>query len=192
MSDRPSLVVVRHGATEWSESGRHTGRTDLPLVEAGRERASRLAAVLAGHDFALALTSPLQRARTTCELAGFADRAQVDDDLLELDYGAYEGRTTTDIRRDDPGWTLWTHPVPGGETLAQVGTRADRVIARALDADGDVVLFGHGHMLRILIARWCDLDPVEGRRFALGTATSNLLGWEHEYRTIRMLNGSAF
>jgi broad specificity phosphatase PhoE len=185
---RPTLWVVRHGATEWSRDGRHTGRTDLPLLPDGEEQARATGALLAGRPFSLVLTSPLERARRTCELAGYGDVAQVDEDLLEWDYGAYEGITTPEIRTTAPGWTVWTGPNPGGETIEQVAARADRVIERVLGTDGDCVVFGHGHSLRVLTARWCELPPVEGRRFVLETATLSHLGWEHEYRTVRLWN----
>jgi probable phosphoglycerate mutase len=175
----PDLYVIRHGATEWSLDGRHTGRTDLPLLPQGEDEARATGALLAGHPFALVLTSPLQRARRTCELAGLGGQAVVDDDLRELDYGDYEGVTTATIRETVPGWTVWNGPCPDGETLDQAAVRVDRVIARARAADGDVAVFAHGHILRILTARWCDLDPVGGRRFVLHTATLSRLGWEH-------------
>ncbi|MDZ7733619.1 MAG: histidine phosphatase family protein [Acidimicrobiia bacterium] len=168
---RNRVVLIRHGATEWSESGQHTGRTDLPLLPRGEDDARRAGRRLEGQHFALVLVSPLQRARHTCELAGYGDQAVVEDDLLEWDYGDAEGRTTAQMREEYPGWTVWDGPIPGGETIEQVATRVDRVIARATAADGDVALFGHGHSLRILTARWCDLDPREGKRFPLGTAT---------------------
>ena len=180
MSGLHDVYPIRHGATEWSTNGRHTGVTDLPLLPEGEEQARSTGALLAGHRFALVLTSPLQRARRTCELAGLGDRAEVDPDLRELDYGEYEGVTTATIRETVSGWTVWTHPCPGGETLDEAADRADRVIARARAADGDVALFAHGHILRILIARWCGLGPVEGRRFVLHTATLSQLGWEHD------------
>jgi broad specificity phosphatase PhoE len=173
------LVLVRHGATEWSTDGRHTGHSDIPLLPEGVEQARRVGELLAGHEFALVLTSPLQRARETCRIAGFADRAVVDDDLRELDYGDYEGLTTATIRESVPGWTVWTHPCPGGETLDEAAARTDRVIERARAADGDAVVFAHGHILRILTARWCELPAVEGRRFVLHTATISQLGHEH-------------
>jgi probable phosphoglycerate mutase len=185
---RNDLYVIRHGATEWSVNGRHTGRTDLPLLPEGEEQARTTGKLLADHRFALVLTSPLQRARRTCELAGLADQAVVDDDLLEWDYGDYEGVTTNEIRTHDPDWTVWTGAIPGGETIDQVAARTDRVIARARAADGDVAVFAHGHVLRVLTARWCDLAPVEGRRFVLDTATLSQLGWEHEYPGIRRWN----
>ena len=184
------LFVVRHGATEWSEDGRHTGRTDLPLLPLGEDQARTAGHLLAGHDFALVLTSPLQRARETCALAGLGERAVVDDDLRELDYGDYEGLTTATIRETVPGWTVWSHPCPGGETLEQAAARCDRVIARARAADGDVVVFAHGHILRILTARWCEMAPVEGRRFLLHTATVSCLGYEHAIPAVVRWNAS--
>jgi len=172
--------VIRHGATEWSTNGRHTGWTDLPLLPEGEQEARATGRLLTDHQFSLVLTSPLERARRTCELAGLGDRAEIDDDLREFDYGDYEGVTTTEIRRTVPGWTLWTHPCPNGETLARAAARVDRVITRARAGGGDVAVFAHGHILRILTARWCDLPPVEGRRFVLHTATLSQLGWERE------------
>jgi probable phosphoglycerate mutase len=188
---RNEVYLLRHGATEWSENGRHTGRTDLPLDDLGREQAGELKRLLDGRQFALVLVSPLGRARETCRLAGYADSAVVDDDLLEWDYGDFEGRTTHDIRDDLPDWTVWSGPMPGGETIDQVASRTERVIARALAADGDVALFAHGHVLRILTARWCELDPREGRRFPLATGTMCVLGWEHEYRGVQRWNQPA-
>jgi len=182
------LWLIRHGETEWSKSGAHTGRTDIPLTEQGRANAEALGRLLAGHRFALVFTSPLQRAYDTCRLAGFGDVAQVDRDLREWDYGDYEGRSTPEIRRDSPGWWLWTSGVPNGETVAQVGARAERVIARATAVDGDVALFAHGHILRILTARWLGLAPDCGRLFALGTASVSTLGHERETRVITRWN----
>ena len=185
---RHETFVIRHGATEWSENGRHTGRTDLPLLPHGLDQAKRTGELLHGRPFALVLCSPLSRARHTCELAGYADEAEITDDLREWDYGDYEGVTTKEIRTTVPGWTVWDDPLPGGETIAQVAARADQVIARARESDGDVALFAHGHILRVLAARWCDLDPREGKRFPLETASLSVLGWEHEYPTIRVWN----
>lgn len=185
---RPNVYLFRHGATEWSESGQHTSRTDLPLTDAGRLQAAKLELRVASLDFAEVLVSPLRRARETCELAGLGDRAEQCDDLREWDYGELEGMTTSEIRSTYPAWTIWSGPVPGGETLAEVSDRADRVIARVKAARGDVALFAHGHILRVLAARWCELPPVEGRRFPLETGTLNQLGWEHEYPTLRILN----
>jgi probable phosphoglycerate mutase len=185
---RNEVVLVRHGATEWSETGRHTGRTDIPLTDKGLDQARAVAQLLHARTFGLVLTSPMRRARDTCDLAGYGDGAEITDDLSEWDYGDYEGRTTPDIREAVPGWTVWTHPMPNGESIEQVARRADRVIERALAADGDTALFAHGHILRVLTARWCELVPQEGRRFVLGTGTLCVLGWEHEYRTIRAWN----
>ncbi len=176
----PDLYVIRHGATEWSVNGRHTGRTDIPLLPQGEDEARATGRLLDGRPFALVLTSPLKRARHTCELVGYGEQAEIDDDLLEWDYGDYEGITTAEIRETVPGWTVWDGGCPGGETIAQVAARADRVIARARAADGDVAVFAHGHILRVLTARWCQLDPTEGRRFVLQTGTLNQLSWEHD------------
>jgi broad specificity phosphatase PhoE len=186
---RPELWLVRHGETAWSLTGRHTGRTDVPLTPRGAQQARTLARPLATRDFARVLTSPLTRARETCRLAGLGEAAQVDADLAEWDYGNYEGRTIEQIRAEDPGWTIWTGAVPGGETLAQVGARVDRVIARALAAPGDVALFAHGHVLRILAARWLGLPPAGGRLFTLDTASLSVLGHEHEQPVVRAWNG---
>jgi broad specificity phosphatase PhoE len=190
MSDRrPELWIVRHGETEWSETGRHTGRTNVPLTNEGRRRASALGERLGGRQFCLVLTSPLARAFETCRLAGYGDAAERSDDLLEWDYGAYEGRTTKEIREEVPGWTVWTHGVPGGETAAQVGARTERVIARALEVTGgDVALFAHGHLLRVLTATWLGLPPEGGRLAALGPASLSVLGYEREQRVIRKWN----
>lgn len=184
---RHRLAVVRHGATAWSRDGRHTGRTDLPLLPMGEEEARALAPRLGG-DWALVLTSPLQRARRTCELAGLGDRAEVDDDLLEWDYGDLEGLTTPQIRTDRPGWTIWSGPVPGGETIDDVARRVDRVVERARREDGDVIAFAHGHVLRVLAARWCGLPPVTGKHLVLGPARPCTLGWEHEYPVVEEWN----
>jgi probable phosphoglycerate mutase len=189
--ESPTLVLVRHGATAWSESGQHTSRTDVPLTEAGRRAAECLRPRLAGRTFALVLTSPYGRARETAALAGLADRAQVDDDLREFDYGVYEGRTTAEIREDLPGWDVWRDPSPGGETPADVGRRADRVIERALAAGGDVALFAHGHLLRVLGARWVELDAASGGRLALSTGAVCELGFERERRVVSLWNDTA-
>ena len=176
----PELLLARHGETEWSLSGRHTGTTDLPLTENGRRRARELAPRLEGREFALVLTSPLRRAVETCELAGLADRAQVREDLREFDYGDYEGITTAEIHERDPGWSLWRDGSPNGERAADVGGRADRVIAEAREADGDVIFFGHGHMLRVVGARWVNLPPEDGGLLGLGTGALCTLGYEHD------------
>lgn len=178
------IWLIRHGETEWSLSGAHTGRTDLPLTAEGERQAHALRAKLAGHQFALVLTSPLQRARRTCELAGYGGQAQIDPNLLEWDYGEYEGLTTAEIQRRRPGWSLFRDGVPGGETIEQAGMRAQAVIERALGANGDVALFGHGHILRILTACWLRLRPDGARYFALSAAGISILGYEHEYQVI--------
>jgi len=182
------LFVIRHGATEWSRSGQHTGHTDIPLLPEGEAQARATGQLLADHEFALVLTSPLQRARRTCELVGLADQAQVEPNLIEWDYGDYEGITSAEIHQTVPGWTVWTGTVPGGESINDVAARADAVIKRALATDGDTIVFAHGHILRLLTARWCELDPVEGRRFVLDPATLCVLGWEHESRVILQWN----
>ena len=184
-SDR--VWLVRHGETEWSRDGRHTSTTDLELTADGERVARELAPRLAAQDFDLVLTSPRRRARRTAELTGFAD-AEVDEDLVEWDYGQYEGLTTPTIRETVPGWTVWSSPVPGGETAEQVSTRLDRVIRRVAAVDGDVLLFGHGHALRGLTARWLELDVTEGRHFILHTATLSTLGWERGSPAIERWN----
>lgn len=173
------LWVVRHGATEWSRDHRHTSTTDLPLLPEGEAVARGLGARLAEVDFAEVLSSPRLRARRTAELAGFAD-AEIDEDLAEWAYGDYEGTTTAEIREDVPGWTVWTHPSPGGETAEQVTRRLDRVVERVRSADGPVLAFAHGHSLRALAARWLDLPVTDGRHFRLDTATISVLGYERE------------
>lgn len=176
--------LIRHGATDWSRTGRHTGRTDVPLTPEGEASARALAGRLAGVEFARILSSPLQRAVRTAELAGFGDRIEVVDDLREWDYGDYEGRTTIDIRNDQPGWTIWNGVCPNGETAESVGQRADQTIARADEVQGPVALFSHGHFLRVLAARWLGLTPLDGRYFALRTATISVLGYERETRVL--------
>jgi len=183
------IWLVRHGETEWAKSGRHTGRSDIPLTDEGRRQALALASRLAGHPFALVLTSPRSRAAETARLAGFPD-AVVDPNLGEWDYGEFEGRTTADIRAEVPDWSIWTGPWHKGETVDDVGRRADRCIERCLapDVDGDVLLFAHGHLLRVLAARWIDLPPDSGQRFALGTAAIGILGWDRGARVIETWN----
>jgi broad specificity phosphatase PhoE len=181
-------VLVRHGETEWSRTGRHTGRTDVPLTVRGRQEAQAVGDALRNRDFALVLTSPLGRALETCRLAGFGERALPRDELMEWDYGAYEGRTTTEIREERPGWTLWGDGVPEGETIAEVGARADRVIRELRSADGDALLFAHGHVLRTLAARWLGLEPEAGRLLALDPATISTLGYERETSVVRLWN----
>jgi probable phosphoglycerate mutase len=182
------LVLVRHGETEWSRDSRHTGRTDIPLTAVGRRQAERLGIALRGRTFTQIRSSPLSRALDTCHLAGFADRVVADDDLREWDYGAYEGRTSAEIREEVPGWSIWTGDVPGGESIADVAARADRVIARLLPVGGDVLLFAHGHLLRVLGSRWIEQPPTTGGRLELGTASISELGWEHDRRVIERWN----
>ena len=182
------LVVIRHGATEWSRSGQHTGHTDIPLLPEGEAQARATAALIAGQEFALVLTSPLQRARHTCELVGLGTQAQIEPNLIEWVYGEYEGITSAQIHGTVPGWTVWTDAIPGGESIEQVAARADAVIERVLAADGDCAVVAHGHILRMVTARWCQLDPIEGRRFVLDPATLSVLGWEHEARAILQWN----
>jgi probable phosphoglycerate mutase len=178
------VLLIRHGETEWSRDRRHTGRTDLPLLPDGERDVRRLAPVLAGEHLDLVLTSPLQRARRTAELAGLAGAA-TDDDLREWDYGEYEGITTPEIRETRPGWDLWRDGCPGGEDAAAVGARADRVIDRVIDEDPDTaVLVAHSHLLRVLAARWMELDPSAGGRLVLGTAALCELGLERERRVV--------
>lgn len=185
---QPEAWLVRHGETEWSASGRHTGRTDVPLTHAGHAAAKAVRKLLEGRVFAAVLTSPLARARDTCLGAGLGDWATVDDDLREWDYGDYEGITTAAIRETRPGWTVWRDGCPGGETAAEVGHRADRVIDRIRWLDGAACVFGHGHQLRVLAARWIGLPPQGGSLLALDTASVSVLGWEREQPVIRLWN----
>jgi broad specificity phosphatase PhoE len=189
--DRQTLVLVRHGETEWSATGRHTSVTDVPLTDRGREAAARLRSRLAGFEFALVLASPRARAGETAALAGLGERAEVDEDLAEFAYGEYEGRTTADIREERPGWSVWDDSAPGGETAAQVGARADRVIERVTVVDGDVAAFAHGHLLRVLGARWIGLDPVYGGHLGLDTGSVCELGYERERRAIWVWNDTS-
>jgi broad specificity phosphatase PhoE len=184
----PEVVLVRHGETLWSRSGKHTGRTDIPLTEEGRRQSEHVGEMLRGRRFALVLTSPLQRAAETCRLAGLGDVAAFREELMEWDYGAYEGRTTAEIRMEVPGWSLWRDGVPEGENAADAGRRVDAVIADVRAVDGDVALFAHGHLLRVLAARWLGLPPTEGRLFALDPATISILGHERETPVIRRWN----
>jgi len=181
-------VLVRHGETEWSASGRHTSRTDLPLTEQGRERARRLAGALGGGRFAAVFCSPLLRARETCELAGFGEVAVTWDDLHEWDYGEYEGLTTPEIRERDPNWSLWLDGCPGGETPEQVGARADRVLQRLRGAGGDAAAFAHGHILRVVTARWLAMEAAAGARFALAAGSTGVLGFERETEVLSRWN----
>jgi probable phosphoglycerate mutase len=166
--------------TEWSRDGRHTGRTDVPLTEVGRQEAALLGARLAPWRFSRVLASPLRRALDTCRLAGYGDVVELREDLAEWDYGAYEGRTTVDIRAERPGWTLWIDGVPAGETAEQVGERADRIVSELRTAGSVIAVFAHGHVLRVLAARWIGLPPAEGRALALSTAAICVLGFERE------------
>ena len=180
MSDKlPTIYLARHGETEWSLSGQHTGRTDIPLTARGERNARSLGERLAGSHFAKVLTSPLQRAKRTCELAGFGAQAEVDADLVEWDYGEYEGKRSADIRKERPDWFLFRDGCPGGETIAAIGARADRVIARLRGFAADVLLFSHGHFLRVLGARWLGEPVSEGRHYLLTTASLSILGYEH-------------
>jgi len=183
------IYLVRHGETEWSRSGQHTGRTDIPLTDIGRAQAVELGKRLRGHEFSLVLTSPLARAADTARIAGFGD-ARPADDLMEWDYGDFEGRTTDEIRDSLPGWTIWTGPWSGGESAEDVGRRADDIIARCLHGSvhGDSLLFAHGHVLRVLTARWLGQAPAAGAHYALGTATIGILGWERQNRVIETWN----
>jgi len=176
----PQIYAVRHGDTAWSVSGQHTGRTDLPLTADGERNAQRLAERLGGRTFAQVYTSPLQRAARTCELAGYGAVAQRDDDLVEWDYGSYEGVRTADIHKTRPGWKLFRDGCPNGESLADVAARADRVVARVRAAGGDVLLFSSGHILRVLAVRWLALDASAGQYFVLGTSAISVLGYEHD------------
>jgi broad specificity phosphatase PhoE len=185
------IVLVRHGETEWSATGKHTSVTDVPLLESGRRDAERLRERLAGHEFGLVLTSPRARARDTAFLAGVGNVAEIDEDLVEVDYGEHEGLTTPEIRETRPGWSVWEHGSPGGETVDEVGVRADRVIERALTADGDVALFAHGHLLRILGARWIGLPAEAGGNLLLHTGSVCELGFERERRAIVLWNDTS-
>ena len=173
------VILVRHGETEWSLSGRHTSTTDIPLTPLGEERAARLQPFLARWHFGLVLCSPRLRARRTCELAGWAEKAENTPDLTEWNYGDYEGLTTPQIRKTIPDWTVFTHPCPNGETAADVAARVDRVIARVRETGRDTLLVGHSHCLRVLAARWLALDPLAARFFQLETGTWSQLGYEH-------------
>lgn len=182
------LLLVRHGQTDWSRDHRHTGRTDVPLTPDGERQATELGRALAGRGFDRVLTSPLSRAAETCRLAGFGDRAELRDELVEWDYGDYEGLTTASIREQRPDWSLWRDGCPGGESAADVGARVDRVVAELRDLDEDAILFAHGHVLRVLTARWLGLGPEGGALFALDTGALSALGWEREQAVIRLWN----
>jgi broad specificity phosphatase PhoE len=186
-----ATLLIRHGETAWALSGQHTGVTDIPLTERGRRHAKLLSQRLAERTFAAVFTSPLSRARDTAAIAGLGEQAEVLEDLREVDYGDYEGRKTLDIRAERPGWNLWRDGTPNGETILEAGVRADRVIKRRLDIDGDVAIFAHGHFLRILGARWAGLAPEGGMGLALGTAALCDLGWERERRVIWLWNDTS-
>ena len=181
-------MIARHGETEWTLSGQHTGRTDIPLTERGRDDARLLAPLLSTADFALVLSSPLGRARETCELAGLGDRMQLEPDLVEWNYGDYEGLTSKQIKRTAPNWMVFTDGCPGGETPEQVGARADRVIARIRPVAGRVALFAHGHLLRVLAARWIGCPPSAGQHFLLDTSTVGVLGYYQGVPAVKRWN----
>lgn len=181
----PNIHLVRHGETEWSRTRRHTGRTDLPLTHEGRQQAAGLRPILDRLTPETVLSSPLQRARQTAELTGHdARRLRIDDRLREWDYGTAEGRTTQEMQQTDPGWSVWTHPIEAGEQLADVARRVDSLIRDLEVGPGDVLLFGHAHLFRILAARWCGLPPEDGARFALDTASVSTLGHERSTRCV--------
>ncbi len=184
----PEIVLVRHGETEWSRAGRHTSHTDLPLVESGQVRARSLGDELAGRSFALVLCSPLLRARETCSLAGLSGAATIDPDLSEWDYGEYEGLTTPQIWEQRPDWTLWRDGAPGGESPAAVAARADRVLARLREAGGDAIAFAHGHILRVVGARWVDMDVSFGARLKLDAGGMSVLGFERTTEVLTRWN----
>ena len=184
------LWLIRHGETEWSLSGQHTSRTDIPLTDHGRQRAVEIRGYLESRQFSLVLTSPRQRAQETCRIAGFGDIAQVDENLSEWDYGQYEGRTTAEIRKEQSGWSIWDGIPPGGESLDQVAARCQKVIDRSLAAGGKVALFSHAHLLRILAATWIGLPPKSGSLLVLGTGSVSTLSFERETRVIQTWNRS--
>lgn len=185
-----NLYLLRHGETEWALAGKHTGRTDIQLTDRGRQQAQSVTPSLANMKFAAVFTSPLTRARETAKIAGFPD-ATVCDDLAEVDYGAYEGKTSKEIRETVPNWTVWSHPCPNGETLEQAAKRAANVIKLATATEGDVLLVSHGHMLRVLTATWLQLPPSEGRHFMLDTARLCILTHERESPAIRLWNADS-
>ena len=188
--DGPRVFVIRHGETEWSLNGRHTGRTDLPLTDNGRRLAERMGPILSKTSFALVLVSPMRRARETCDLAGLGQEAVVDDDLMEWSYGAYEGLTSAEIKDKQPGWMIFRDGCPGGETPDEVGARADRVIDRARAAKGNVALFAHGHVLRVLASRWIGLAAAAGEHFLLDTGRLSVLGNYQGSPAVETWNGA--
>ena len=185
-----NVFAIRHGETAWSLTGQHTGTTDIPLTENGRQLAAQLRPALAGNTFKLVLCSPMQRARETCELAGLGDKAVIDSDLAEWNYGEYEGLTPKQIYRVVPGWLIFRDGCPGGEAPEQVSVRVDRVIARSRAVDGDIALFAHGHLLRVLVARWIGLPAGGGQHFLLGTGTLSVLGYYRDIPAVRIWNRS--
>ena len=189
MRERQLVYLVRHGQTAWAASMRHTGHTDIPLTDEGKQEAAVLRHVFQDVDFDLVLSSPLQRALETCRIAGLAERVRTTPDLMEWDYGDYEGKTTAEIRNRVPGWTVFTHPCPGGETIDQVSGRADRVIAEIRQVNGITAVFAHGHLLRVLAARWLGLESGHGRFLALGTGTLSVIGYDSRNSVIKTWNG---
>jgi probable phosphoglycerate mutase len=188
MQPKKQICLVRHGETEWSVNGRHTGKTDIPLTEKGRAMALLLEPILSGENYSFVLTSPLRRASETCELAGLGGRAAVDPDLIEWDYGEFEGLTTSQIHEKKPGWMIFRDGCPGGETPEEIGIRVDRLIAKAHCAEGNVALFAHGHLFRVFAARWLELRVMDGCRFLLEPATLNILGYYRGTPAIRRWN----
>jgi broad specificity phosphatase PhoE len=189
----PDVYLVRHGETQWSVSGQHTGLTDLPLTESGEEQARRLRTRLTTTVFAKVFSSPLQRAMRTCQLAGYGSAVDADPDLIEWNYGDYEGKTRPQILAQRPGWLIFRDGCPNGESPIDIGIRADRVLSRFGEVDGNVLVFSSGHFLRVLMARWLGLEPSGGRYFKLGTATLSVIGYDHNNRAeplIRLLNES--
>lgn len=191
MSEHHEVVAVRHGETAWSKSGRHTGWTDVDLTAQGRHQAALAGTRLVRSAFAKVFTSPLVRARDTCTLAGLSAGAEADPDLREWDYGDYDGRTRVEIQQERPDWWLWTDGCPNGEDAARVAARADRVIARCRATDGPVALFAHGHLLRVLAARWLDASPTLGASLDLSTAAVSVLGWERDTPVIERWNDTS-
>ncbi|MEO6846971.1 MAG: histidine phosphatase family protein [Chthoniobacterales bacterium] len=183
------IYLIRHGATEWAMNGRHTGRSDIPLTPEGREEAKRFIPVFKEIKFDLVLSSPMQRARDTAALAGVGDQVKVSPDLQEWDYGDYEGITTPEIRKTVPSWTVFTHPCPNGETIEHISARADHVVERIAAVKGNVVLFSHGHFLRVLACRWTRLDAIYGQHLLLGTSTLSILAVDRDIRVLRTWNG---
>lgn len=182
------VVVVRHGQTQWSAAGQHTGSTDVELTDGGRRDARDVGELLRRSSYDRVWSSPLRRAHETCELAGYGDTAVIDDDLVEWDYGDYEGLTREQIVKNDPDWQVWTRGAPGGESVAAVRRRVDRVVERLLSADGRTLIFAHGHLLRALAARWIEQEVTEGRRLLLDTSAVGELGWYHERRALARWN----